>query len=52
MPIESKPKWVDGPRQQFTSGTKVRENILKANPSVLVAHVNNSQQEGKRGNAY
>ena len=42
MPFESKPKFVDGPRQQLTTGTEVRENILKANPNVLMAHANKS----------
>ena len=52
MPIESKPKCVDGPRQQLTTGTEVWECLLKGNTSVLMAHATGSQQERKRGNAY
>ena len=52
MPTASKPKCVDGPRQQLTTGTEVRECLLKADPSLLMAHANNSQQEQKCGNAY
>ena len=52
MPTESKPKTVDGPRQQLTTGTEVRECLLKANPSLLMAHANNSHQERKCGNSY
>ena len=51
MPIESRPKCVDGPRQQLTTGTKMRECLLRATPGVLMAHAKNSQKEGKRGTA-
>ena len=50
MPTESKPKRVDGPRQQITTGMEVRECLLKANPRLLIAHANNSQQERNCGN--
>ena len=30
MPFESRPKYVDGPRQQLTTGTEVCEWLLKA----------------------
>ena len=50
MSIESKPKIVDCPRQQLTSGTEVRECLSKASPSMLMAHANNSQQERNCGN--
>ena len=46
MPIASKPKCVDGPRQQLTTGTEMRESLLTANPSVLMAHANNSPRDG------
>ena len=46
MPIASKPECVDGPRQQLTTGRRLRECLLQANPSVLMAHANNSQQDG------
>ena len=46
MPIASKPGCVDGPRQQLTTRRRLRECLLQANPSVLMAHANNSQQEG------
>ena len=46
MPIASKPECVDGPRQQLTTRRRLRECQLQANPSVLMAHANNSQQEG------
>ena len=52
MPIASKPKGVYGPRQQLTTGTEVRECLLKADPSVFMAHAINSQQEQKCGNAF
>ena len=42
MPIASKPERVDGPRQQLTR-IRLRECLLPANPSVLMAHANNSQ---------
>ena len=45
MPIASKPECVDGPRQQLTT-RRLRECLLPANPSVLMAHANNSQQDG------
>ena len=45
MTSESKPKSVDGPRQQLTTGTEVRECLLKADPSGLMAHAINSQQK-------
>ena len=43
MPIASKPECVDGPRQQLTT-RRLRECLLPANLSVLMAHANNSQQ--------
>ena len=46
MPIASKPECVDGPRQQLTTRQRLRECLLQANPSMLMAHTNNSQQEG------
>ena len=46
MPIASKPECVDGPRQQLTTGRRLRECLLPANSSVLMAHTNNSQQDG------
>ena len=46
MPIESRPKCVDGPRQLLTIGTEVRECLLKSNPSVLMAHANYSPRGG------
>ena len=46
MPIASKPECVDGPRQQLTTRRRLRECLLPANPSVLMAHANNSQQDG------
>ena len=46
MPIASKPECVDDPRQQLTSRRILRECLLQANPSVLMAHANNSQQDG------
>ena len=52
MPIASKPECNDGPRQQLTTRRRLRERILPANPSVLMAHAKNSQQEGKCGNSY
>ena len=45
MPIASKPECVDGPRQQLTT-RRLRECLLPANPSVSMAHANNSQQDG------
>ena len=50
MPIASKPGCVDGPRQQLTT-RRLRECLLPTNPSVLMAHAKNSQQEGDWGNA-
>ena len=44
MPIASKPECVDGPRQQLTR-RRLRECLVQANPSVLMAHANNSQQD-------
>ena len=52
MHIASKPRYVDDPGQQLTTGSKVGECLLKANPSVLMAHANNSQQERNCGNAF
>ena len=52
VPIASKPKCVDGPHQQLTTGTERRECLLKANPNVLKTHANNWPQERKCGNAY
>ena len=46
MTIASKPECVDGPRQQLTTRRRLRECLLPANPSVLMAHANNSQQDG------
>ena len=46
MPIASKPECVDGPRQQLTTRRRLRECLLQANPSVLMALAKNSQQEG------
>ena len=46
MPIASKPECVDGPRQQLTTIRRLRECLLQANPNVLMAHANNSQQDG------
>ena len=46
MPIASKPECVDGPRQQLTTRRGLRDSLLQANPSVLMSHANNSQQEG------
>ena len=46
MPLAGKPECVDGPRQQLTTRRRLRECLLQANPSVLMAHANNSQQEG------
>ena len=51
MPIASKHECVEGPRQQLTTRMRLRECLMPANPSVLKAHANNSQQ-GDRGNAY
>ena len=45
MPIASKSEFIDGPRQQLTT-RRLRECLLQANPSVLMAHASNSQQEG------
>ena len=47
MPIASKPECVDGPGQQLTTRRRLRECLLQANPGVLMAHANNSQQEGE-----
>ena len=52
MPIASKPECNDGQRQQLTTRRRLRERILPANPSVLMAHAKNSQKEGDWGNAY
>ena len=46
MPIAANPSVVDGPRQQLTTRRRLRECLLQANPSVMMAHANNSQQEG------
>ena len=46
MPIASKPECVDGTRQQPTTRRRLRECLLPANPSRLMAHANNSQQDG------
>ena len=46
MPIASKPQCVDGPRKQLTTRQRLRECLLQANSSVLMAHANNSQREG------
>ena len=46
MPIASKPERVDGPRQQLTTRFRLRECLSPAKPSVLMAHANNSQQDG------
>ena len=46
MPIASKPQCVDGPRQQLITRLRLRECLLQANPGVLMAHANNSQQDG------
>ena len=43
MPVASKPKCVDGPRQQLTTRWRLRGWRLPANPSVLMAHANNSK---------
>ena len=51
MPIASKPECVDDPRQQLTTRRRLRECRCPANPSVLMAHAKNSQQEGDWGNA-
>ena len=52
MPMPSKPECVDRPCQQLTTRRRLGECLLQANPSVLMAHANNSQQEGDWGNAY
>ena len=52
MPMPSKPECVDGPCQQLTTRRRMRECLLPAIPSVLMAHANNSQQEGDWGNTY
>ena len=44
MPIASKPEYVDGPRQQLTTRRRLRECLLQANPSVLIAHANNAPE--------
>ena len=44
MPIASKPECVDGPRQQLTTRRSLRECLLQANPSVLMAHDGPRQQ--------
>ena len=49
MPIASKLECVDGPRQQLTTRRRLRECLLQANPSILMAHANNSQQDGVQG---
>ena len=46
MPLSNKPECVDDPRHQLTTRRRLRECLLQANPSVLMAHANNSQQEG------
>ena len=45
MPNASKPECVDGPRQQLTTNRRLKECLVPANPSVLMAHANNSQKE-------
>ena len=52
MPTASEPKCVDGPRQQLTTRWRLRECRLPANPSVLMASANNTQQERKFENGY
>ena len=49
MPTGSIPKSVDCSRQQLTTGTEMRKCLLMANPSVLMAHANNSQQVRSAG---
>ena len=46
MPLANKLECVDDPRQQLTTRRRLRECLLRANPSVLMAHANNSQQDG------
>ena len=46
MSMSSKPECVDGPRQQPTTRRRLRQCLLQANPSVLMAHANKSPQEG------
>ena len=46
MSIASKLECVDGHRPQLTTRRRLRECLLPANPSVLMAHANTSQQEG------
>ena len=48
MPIASKPECVDGPRQQLTIRRRLRECLLPANSSVLMAHANNLQRARRR----
>ena len=45
MPMPSKSECVDGPRQQLTTRRRLGECLLQANPSVLTADANNSQQK-------
>ena len=56
MAIERKPKCIDGPRQQLTTGTEVRECLLKANPIVLIQIAlptpTTHDRQGDSGNAY
>ena len=49
MPSASKPKCVDGPRQQLTTGTEVRECLLRAESSVLMANASNSHRNRSGG---
>ena len=46
MPLANKPECVDGPCQQLTTRRRLRECLLQVNPSVLMTHANNSQQDG------
>ena len=49
MPIDSNPKFVVGPRQQLTTGTEVRDCLLKANSRLLLPTPTSHKRNGSAG---